>query len=538
MPDRKEIAGHLADTIHKEIWETLPQGKENIVQEKAEALALQKGVQLSNLVAWEEEPDNYVLMQYFEWELPDDGQHYQRLKDDARHLKELGVGGVWMPPPCKGTGTNDVGYGVYDLYDLGEFDQRGSVRTKYGTKGQLSEAIAALHSQGIKAYADVVLNHKAGADEKEVFRVVKVDENNRDQQISEPFDIEGWTRFTFPGRQGKYSPFQWNFQHFTAVNYDQRTGNMGLYRILGDNKDFSNRVDDEKGNYDYLMFADIDYRNRDVIDETFRWCDWFLKETGFDGMRLDAVKHIDAGFMGAFVRHARLAADRPLYIVGEYWAHSLEQLTRYLAETKDMTALFDVPLHYRMAEASHKGRDYDLRTIFDDTLVRSDPLNTATFVDNHDSQPGQALESWVQDWFKPLAYALILLRQDGYPTVFYGDYYGIGGPASIPGKRGMLDVLLSLRRLYAYGEQVDYFDSPTLIGWVRLGDERHENSGLAVVLNTADEAGLSMSLGTKHAGSTWQALFVDDNATITLDEDGTAVFPCKGGSVSAYVKKA
>ena len=97
MPDRKEIAGHLADTIHKEIWETLPQGKENIVQEKAEALALQKGVQLSNLVAWEEEPDNYVLMQYFEWELPDDGQHYQRLKDDARHLKELGVGSVWMP---------------------------------------------------------------------------------------------------------------------------------------------------------------------------------------------------------------------------------------------------------------------------------------------------------------------------------------------------------------------------------------------------------------------------------------------------------
>ena len=38
---------------------------------------------------------------------------------------------------------------------------------------------------------------------------------------------------------------------------------------------------------------------------------------------------------------------------------------------------------------------------------------------------GQALCSWVQEWFKPLAYALILLRRDGYPCVFYGDYYGI-----------------------------------------------------------------------------------------------------------------
>ena len=36
----------------------------------------------------------------------------------------------------------------------------------------------------------------------------------------------------------------------------------------------------------------------------------------------------------------------------------------------------------------------------------------------------QALESWVEPWFKPLAYALILLRREGYPCVFYPDYYG------------------------------------------------------------------------------------------------------------------
>ena len=35
-----------------------------------------------------------------------------------------------------------------------------------------------------------------------------------------------------------------------------------------------------------------------------------------------------------------------------------------------------------------------------------------------------ALESVVEPWFKPLAYALILLRRDGYPCVFTADYYG------------------------------------------------------------------------------------------------------------------
>ncbi|WP_199721264.1 hypothetical protein [Neisseria weixii] len=59
---------------------------------------------------------NQTIMQYFEWYLPDDGRHWQRLAD-------IGISKVWLPPACKATGTNDVGYGIYDLYDLGEFDQ-------------------------------------------------------------------------------------------------------------------------------------------------------------------------------------------------------------------------------------------------------------------------------------------------------------------------------------------------------------------------------------------------------------------------------
>jgi alpha-amylase len=76
-----------------------------------------------------------------------------------------GFTGVWLPPAYKGAGGGyDVGYGVYDTYDLGEFDQKGSVRTKYGTRKEYLAAIKALQKHGIQACADVVLNHRMGAD--------------------------------------------------------------------------------------------------------------------------------------------------------------------------------------------------------------------------------------------------------------------------------------------------------------------------------------------------------------------------------------
>ena len=42
--------------------------------------------------------------------------------------------------------------------------------------------------------SDAVLNHRLGADEAETFKATMVDDNDRTKNISEPFDIEGWTK--------------------------------------------------------------------------------------------------------------------------------------------------------------------------------------------------------------------------------------------------------------------------------------------------------------------------------------------------------
>lgn len=91
---------------------------------------------------------NYTAMQAFEWHTEGGGKHWNWLKEKAPEFGEMGITAVWIPPPYKCDTKDSTGYSPYDLWDLGEFDQKGSVETKYGTKQQLLEAIKALKENG------------------------------------------------------------------------------------------------------------------------------------------------------------------------------------------------------------------------------------------------------------------------------------------------------------------------------------------------------------------------------------------------------
>lgn len=481
---------------------------------------------------------NGVMMQYFEWFVADDGKHWNRLKEDAKHLSEIGVTSVWIPPCFKATGNNDVGYGIYDLYDLGEFKQKEDVRTKYGTKEELKSAIDELHKYNIQVYADIVLNHKAGADETEKFLVKEVDPNDRNKTISEAYEIEGWTKFTYPGRQDAYSQFKWSWEHFTGIDFNQANGKKAIYRIEGKEKGWAddNKVNNENGNYDYLMYADVDYNHPDVIEETKNWAEWFVNETGVDGFRLDAIKHINEEFIFDLIHTMRNKFGDDFFIVGEYWGNTYNEMEEYLQAGDFALDLVDVSLHTNFEEASKNGEEYDLRQLFSETLMEKNDSHSVTFVDNHDSQPGQSLESFVEPWFKPMAYGSILLREKGYPCLFYGDYYGIQGDHPIESQRKIIDQLLYIRANYAYGEQVDYLDHSNCIGWTRLGNETYPN-GCAVVLSNAKEGYKDMYMGELHSGETFVDYLENSQELITIDENGWGHFLVNAGSISVWIKK-
>ena len=152
---------------------------------------------------------NGVMMQYFHWYNLPDGTLWNELATNAKELAQAGITSVWLPPAYKGTaGGYDVGYGIYDLFDLGEFDQKGTVRTKYGNKAEYIQAIKTAHDYGIKVYADIVFNHKLGADAVEEVEATPLDPENRHEAVGEYQKIQAWTHFNFPGRRGKYSKME------------------------------------------------------------------------------------------------------------------------------------------------------------------------------------------------------------------------------------------------------------------------------------------------------------------------------------------
>jgi alpha-amylase len=487
---------------------------------------------------------NGVMMQYFHWYLPNDGTFWRQVAEKAQELADAGITALWLPPASKASsGINDVGYGIYDLFDLGEFDQKGTVRTKYGTKDEYVAAVKAAKQAGLEVYADAVFNHKNGADAEEEIEAYPVDSNNRTQGIGGLEKIKAWTSFTFPGRGDKYSSMKWNHTHFDSVNHNMyKPGDSTIYRFK--DKQFEDNVDLQQGNYDFLMGCDLDMNNEEVRAELKRWGEWMLDTIGVDGFRLDAIKHIKSTFFNEWIDHLERHAQRNLFVVGEYWTTSKEALHWYITSTGGRLSLFGAPMHYTFAKASKEGSNFDMRTILDGTLMKDQSSLAVTIVENHDTQPLQSLESPVEPWFKPLAYALILLRREGYPCVFYADYYGAtykdkgrdGNEYEIfmVSHRFLIDKFLYARRHYAYGDQYDYFDHANTIGWTRLGDAEHPKA-MAVVMTNGSDGSKFMEVGKPNA--TFVDITEHIKEPIQTNENGWGEFRCNGGSVSVWVQQ-
>lgn len=475
-----------------------------------------------------------VMFQFFEWYLAPDGNLWKRLRQEAGHLAEAGITAVWLPPAHKGLGgTKDNGYGVYDLYDLGEFDQKGTVRTKYGTRDQLLAAIKAARKAGLQVYADAVFNHRMGGDETEEVEVEEIDWHDRNEVISEPYRIRAWSRYLFPGRGETYSPLKLNHEHFTAFGADANDPDpeqRKIYKVV--DKSFAGEILLEYGAHDYLMGASVDLSHPEVRQDLMHWGRWMIEQTGIDGFRLDAVKHMPGAFVREWLEHVRAGfSDREPFAVAEYWSGHLEELKEYLDITERSVMLFDAPLHFNFQRASNEGADFDLRTIFDDTLVGDEPDMAVTFVDNHDSQPDQPLASWVEDWFKLHAYALILLRERGYPCVFYGDYYGNDSKEHpLTSHRMLIDAFLKARREHTFGECHDYFDDPNCIGWVWIGDQQHPPMAVLMSNNEADSKRMNVP-GGPH---TFHDVTGHIEQPITTSDDGDADFSCPPGKLSVW----
>ncbi len=119
---------------------------------------------------------NDIMLQTFYWDVPVDGENkkglwWNNLTRKAEDFRELGITGLWIPAPSKGNwGIYDMGYGVYDHYDLGNYYQKGSVETRFGSRAELENMVQTMQDTTggksyIEVYADIILNHMYASEE-------------------------------------------------------------------------------------------------------------------------------------------------------------------------------------------------------------------------------------------------------------------------------------------------------------------------------------------------------------------------------------
>ncbi len=72
--------------------------------------------------------------------------NWDELNAKIPEIAEAGYTSLWLPPPAKAGSVFSVGYDLFDPFDLGDKNQRGTVRTKYGTKAELQQVVETAHS--------------------------------------------------------------------------------------------------------------------------------------------------------------------------------------------------------------------------------------------------------------------------------------------------------------------------------------------------------------------------------------------------------
>lgn len=394
-----------------------------------------------------------VIMQGFYWNThPGDvantttgGIWWDTLALVAPQLSAAGFSTVWTPPPTKSfAGVWDMGYGMYDYFDLGSYMSKGTVRTRHGSRAQLDAMIAAMHANNLKVMADVVLNHRGGGDAQAPYQVSGFG--------------SGYNVFTPPSHRIPGGPED---VHPTNQHPDL-------------NPDYHNRIFFE----DICHFNESDaypptnadgtpgswfFGNPVIVgsmgDSLIMWGRWLVNNVGFDELRLDAVKHIDPWYIAKFLVESKNGAQP--YAIGESFEYNAPALVNYhtAVETSPNSgsksakiSLFDFPLRGALKSVlNNTSGTTDLyNTLGNAGLVWSTSMDgddVATWLESHDTDRtgyvqdntgcaipygGACLKFNTEPDHDPvtsdkedMGYPF-LMAAEGRPVVFWKDWYWYG----------------------------------------------------------------------------------------------------------------
>ena len=222
--------------------------------------------------------DDDVMLQTFYWDVPrgaETGTYwYSTIYDQRQLINTYFKGGVWLPAPSKSnSGGYSMGYDPFDHYDLGQYRQKGTVPTRFGTFGQLKNLLSAIK---VPRICDIVIGHMDGGAKE-----------------ANPFTGgETPTKFQYVPHTGageRQWPKSYRDFHPNDIHHDR-------------SEPFHNEA----------FFKDVCQNAPHMRDETRFWLAWLHSaaltnngQPGYTGWRFDFAKGIDPHVVRDILRDAR-----------------------------------------------------------------------------------------------------------------------------------------------------------------------------------------------------------------------------------------
>ncbi|MCJ7718034.1 MAG: alpha-amylase family glycosyl hydrolase, partial [Anaerolineales bacterium] len=304
-----------------------------------------------------------VMLQSFYWDVEPRGEWWDLLNQKVEGWADAGIDRLWLPVATKGqSGGYSMGYDPSDYFDFGEFNQHGTVETRFGSRAELESLIANAHANDLEVIADIVINHNSGGGQE--FNPY------RDKQTYTLFDEE----------HGNASGmFNRNFEDF-----------------------YPNGVSDYDEGSLFYPEQNLDHHRENV--KNWLWkndnsvAKYYQNVMGFDGWRFDYVQGFEPWVIKEWM------AEVGGFAVGENWTGNGAELETWVEETG--ISAFDFACFYKMDEAFD--RNNDLTYLDRDMLRKTYPEQAVTFVANHDTEKDTNTDNNISTPNKMKAYAYIL----------------------------------------------------------------------------------------------------------------------------------
>jgi len=319
-----------------------------------------------------------VMLQGFHWESHMTYPWWGVVQAKATDIAAAGFDMVWLPPSSASAAGADEGYLPNELYNL---------TSAYGDQTGLVNAINALDGQGVKAIADIVINHRVGT--------------------------TGWADFTSP---------VWGAD--AVCGDDEWAGALGA-------------PDTGAG---FNAGRDVDHTKPYVRDSIIDWMDWLRSTVGYDGWRYDYTKGYGGTYNGIYDQ-----ATAPWFSVGEYWdtldlanpnAHR-QRIIDWIDATGGRVAAFDFTTKGVLQQAVAYNEFWRLNdgTGKPPGVIGWWSQKAVTFIDNHDTGPSTGGAGGQNHWPFPAAEVMqgyaYTLTHPGIPTVYWVHYFDWGHGAAL-----------------------------------------------------------------------------------------------------------